>query len=48
MKIDAENLPALAAADCFAERAKRADLDAFDRIMGRKSRQPPDKGDEVI
>ncbi len=30
----------------FAERAKGADLDAFDRILKRQGGQPPQPGDE--
>jgi hypothetical protein len=31
----------------FAERAKRADFDEFDRIMNREGGEPPRPGDEI-
>jgi hypothetical protein len=34
-------------ADYFAARAKRADLDVFDRIMARKGDGAPVEGDEL-
>lgn len=37
----AEKVAALKTADYFAERARRADVDAFDRIMNRKGGPPP-------
>jgi hypothetical protein len=37
----AEKVAAFKTADCFAERARRADFDGFDRIMNRKGGEPP-------
>lgn len=34
-------------AEYFAERGKRADLDAVDRLMNRKRGEKPREGDEV-
>lgn len=31
----------------FTERAKGADLDAFDRVLNRQGGEPPQPGDEV-
>jgi hypothetical protein len=41
----AEKVAALKTADYFAERAPRADFDAFDRIMNRKGGEPPREED---
>ena len=43
----AEKLSAMKTADLFAERGKRADFDAFDRIMGRKGGLEPAPEDAV-
>ena len=43
----AEKLSALRTAEFFAERAKRADFEAFDRIMNREGGEPPRPGDEL-
>lgn len=43
----AEKLAAMDAVAFFAERRKRADLKAFDRIMRRKGGQEPIAGDEA-
>lgn len=43
----AEKLAAIQTAEFFSERRKRADLEAFDRIMSRQGGQPPGAGDEV-
>ena len=43
----AEKLAALRTADYFAERAARADAEAFDRFMSRTGGAPPRAGDEV-
>ena len=43
----AEKLSALETMDFFEERAKRADLDTFDRFMNRKGGEPPRAGDEL-
>ncbi|MBO9499369.1 MAG: pilus assembly protein HicB [Novosphingobium sp.] len=43
----AEKLSALETAEFFEERARRADLDLFDRVMSRESGEPPRKGDEL-
>ena len=43
----AEKLSALKTADYFVERAKRADLETFDRLMSRPGGEPPRDGDEV-
>ena len=43
----AEKVAVLDATSIFAERAKRADLAAFDRIMNRKGGEPPRAGDEL-
>ena len=32
----------------FQERAARADLDAFDRVLARAGNEPPQPGDEVL
>jgi len=42
----AEKVAALRTASYFAERRGRADWEAFDRLMGRKSGEPPRPGDE--
>ena len=46
-KDDARKMTVLEAATFFEERAKRADLDAFDRFMNRKGGEPPRAGDEL-
>ena len=43
----AEKLSALETADFYESRAARADLTAFDRIMGRAAGEPPRAGDEL-
>jgi uncharacterized protein (DUF1778 family) len=43
----AEKLSALKTADYFAERAARADIDVFDRIMNRKAEAAVEQGDEL-
>jgi uncharacterized protein (DUF1778 family) len=43
----AEKLAALRTADDLAERAKRADFEAFDRFMSRETGAPP-RPDDVI
>jgi hypothetical protein len=43
----AEKVSALQTAKYFADRQARADFKAFDRIMKRKTRKPPRKGDEM-
>ena len=43
----AEKVAALRTADYLAERAKRADFEAFDRFMSRESGAPP-RPDDVI
>jgi hypothetical protein len=42
----AEKLAAMDAVQFFAERSKRANLRAFDKIMSRKGGEPPRAGDE--
>lgn len=42
-----EKLPALEMAELFAERAQRADLTTFDRIMNRAEGEPPRADDEL-
>ncbi|MFO1047287.1 MAG: hypothetical protein U1E52_05230 [Geminicoccaceae bacterium] len=43
----AERIAAMTAEERFAERRARADLGAFDRIMGRAGGEPPRPGDEL-
>ena len=43
----AEKLSAMETMDFFEERAKRADLEAFDRFMNRSGGEPPRAGDEL-
>jgi post-segregation antitoxin (ccd killing protein) len=43
----AEKLSAMNTAAFFAERRKQADFAAFDRIMGRKSGEPPSPEDRL-
>jgi hypothetical protein len=43
----AEKLAVMRSAEFFAERRKKADFAAFDRIMDRDSGEPPRPGDEV-
>lgn len=43
----AEKLSAMRTAEFFAERRNRADLAAFDRIMGRKGGEPPRPDDRI-
>ncbi|HEX4295559.1 MAG TPA: toxin-antitoxin system HicB family antitoxin [Rhizomicrobium sp.] len=43
----AEKLAVMNTAQFFAERRSRADFAAFDRIMRRKSGEPPRDGDKV-
>ena len=44
----AEKLAALRTAQYFQERAARADLAAFDRLLARAGNEPPQPGDEII
>jgi hypothetical protein len=43
----AEKLAAMSTAEFFAERRTRADFKAFDRLMRRKSGEPPGRGDTI-
>jgi hypothetical protein len=43
----AEKLSALRTAEYFRQRAARADLEAFDRLMSREGGEPPRPGDEL-
>ena len=43
----AEKAAALRTEKYFRERAKRADLAAFDAILGKAGGEPPRKGDEI-
>ena len=43
----AEKLAVMRSAEFFAERRKRADFTAFDRIMNRTGGEPPRSGDEI-
>ena len=43
----AEKLSALETAEFFEDRAQRADLPTFDRIMNRAGGEPPLAGDEL-
>ena len=43
----AEKVAALRTASYFAERKGRADWDAFDRLMARRSGEPPRPDDEM-
>ena len=43
----AEKLAALRTAQFFQERAARADLTAFDRLLRRAGNEPPRPGDEI-
>ena len=43
----AEKLSAIATEDYLTERAKRADLAAFDRILAQVPNVKPDEGDEL-
>ena len=43
----AEKLAVMNTAEFFAERRTRADFTAFDRILRRKSGEPPGEGDEI-
>ena len=43
----AEKVSALQTASYFADRRARADFKAFDKIMSRKTGQPPREGDEM-
>jgi hypothetical protein len=44
----AEKLAALRTAQYFQERAARADLAAFDRLLARAGNEPPQPGDEMV
>ena len=44
----AEKLAALRTAPYFGERASRADLDVFDRLMETAVDEPPRPGDELL
>lgn len=44
----AEKLAALRTAHYFEERASRANLDVFDRLMEQASDEPPRPGDEPL
>jgi hypothetical protein len=43
----AETLSALQTAEFFADRKKRADFKAFDKLMKRRGGSPPRLGDEM-
>ena len=43
----AEKISALETAEFFADRKRRADFKAFDRIMRRRGGKPPRPGDEL-
>ena len=43
----AEKLSSLTTIDYLRERAERADLKEFDRILGMVPNVPPDAGDEI-
>ena len=43
----AEKLSALETAEFFEERARRADVATFDRIMARAGGEPPQAGDDL-
>jgi hypothetical protein len=43
----AEKLSALQTAEFFADRKARADFEAFDKLMKRRSGKPPRAGDEI-
>ncbi|HEX9648308.1 MAG TPA: YlcI/YnfO family protein [Alphaproteobacteria bacterium] len=43
----AEKVSALSTARYFAQRRARADLAAFDRLMGRSAGETPREGDEI-
>jgi hypothetical protein len=43
----AEKLSALQTAEFFADRKKRADFKAFDKLMKRSGGSPPRAGDEI-
>ena len=43
----AEKVAALRTASYFAERRRRADWEAFDRLMHRRGGEPPRSGDEL-
>jgi hypothetical protein len=44
----AEKLAALRTARYFRERAARADLEAFDRLLASTGEEPPRPGDEIV
>lgn len=44
----AEKLAALRTARYFQERATRADLEKFDRLLEMASDEPPRRGDEIL
>ena len=44
----AEKLAALRTARYFQERATRADLETFDRLLGTAVDEPPHRGDEIL
>jgi len=44
----AEKLAMLQAEVYFSERRARADMTAFDRLMGRSGGEPPRAGDEIV
>ena len=43
----AEKVAAIETAHFFAERAKKANLKAFEKILARKGGKPPQAGDEL-
>jgi hypothetical protein len=43
----AEKLSAIRTADFFAERAARADMEAFRKLLNRTGGEPPRPGDEM-
>ena len=44
----AEKLAALWTTRYFQERAARADLETFDRLLGTAGDEPPRRGDEIL
>ena len=44
----AEKLAALRTQRYFRERAARADLDTFDRLLATAGEEPPRRGDEIV
>ena len=48
LKAEAEKVAALRTARYFQERATRADLETFDRLLGTAGDEPPRHGDEIL